>query len=335
MQATVLEQWRQPIVLQDIPSPELGPNDALVRVHACGICHADLHIAEGMMEPMGARTPLLLGHEITGVVEQVGGEVAHPRPGDRVGVYFQYNCGHCRFCLSGEEEVCAERRLAGFGGAPGGYARYVSVPARNLVPLPDGLDFAAAAPLFCAGLTMYGALKNGGVRPGQRVAVLGIGGLGHLGLALARAMGAEVVALTSSESKADLARRLGAHEVIVGEGFGQQLQGMGGADVIISTSLDGGAVAEAFGGLVPLGTLVLTGVTTEPLPVNPFILFYQQQRVVGSTIGARGDMVELLRLAVATGIRPLIETYPLDEVNAAHERVRSNKVRFRAVLTPA
>ncbi len=333
MKAALLERVREPLAVTEEPAPAVGPDDVLVRVHACGVCHADLHIADGMLEAQGVPLPLLLGHEVAGVVSEVGSEVTHPRPGDRVGMYFQFNCGHCRYCLAGEEEVCGARRMAGFGGAPGGYAEYIVLPAANALPLPEGLDFVDAAPLFCAGLTMFGALKNGGVRPGQRVAVLGIGGLRHLGLALARAMGAEVVALTSSKSKADLARQLGAHEVIAGDGMGQRLLQMGGADVIVSTTIDSGAVAQALQGLAPLGTLVLTGATMDPLPVIPGLLLFQQQRVIGSTIGSRGDMMELLQFVTATGIRPMTETYALDEVNAAHARVRANEIRFRAVLT--
>lgn len=335
MNAAVLERANQPLVMKSVPDPRPGPADVLVRVRACGVCHTDLHIAEGLTESFGLPLPPILGHEIVGVVEEVGTEVTHLQPGARVGVSYILSCGRCRFCAAGEEELCPDKRTAGMVGAAGGYAEYIVVPAANALPLPPELDDVAAAPLFCAGITVYAALKNAGLRPSQRAAVLGIGGLGHLGLAIARAMGAEVIALTSTDAKADLARQMGAHRVLAGAGRGQQLLAMGGADVLLSTTIDTAAISDAFQGLAPGGTLALTGVTMEPFPIVPALLAIQQQRVIGSLVGSRADMLELLRLAVLHGIRPLTETYGLDEVNAVHERMRSNQIRFRGVLMPA
>jgi D-arabinose 1-dehydrogenase-like Zn-dependent alcohol dehydrogenase len=322
------------MVIKEVPDPRVGPRDALIRVHACGVCHTDLHVADGLIAAMGFPAPSILGHEVGGVVEAVGDEVTHIAPGDRVGVYWIYGCGLCPFCVSGEEEVCAQAPMAGISGADGGYADLVAVPAANVIRLPSELTFVDAAPLFCGGLTVYGALKNAGLRSGQRVAVLGIGGQGHLALAIARAMGAEVIALTSTAAKEDLARRMGAHHVITGEGLGQRLHEMGGADVILSTTIDTHAIIQVLPGLRPLGTLVLTGITMEPLPIVPFPLLAQQQRVIGSKAGSRADMRDLLQLAASHGIRPLTQTYALAEVNTVHEQLATNKVGFRAVLTP-
>lgn len=177
------------------------------------MCHTDLHIAEGFLAGFGIDPfPLVLGHEVTGVVEQVGADVNHLNTGERVGVYYVFTCGRCRYCLSGQEEACltlySEFPLGGFT-LDGGYARYMKVPADYVIPLPEELDFVAAAPLFCGGLTVYGGFKNAELRPGQRAAVLGIGGLGHLAIPIARAMGAEVIAITSTEAKVELARQLG------------------------------------------------------------------------------------------------------------------------------
>jgi len=339
MRAAVMEAARQPMVIQERAVPPIGPDEVLIRITAAGVCHTDLHLSEGLFETVGINPfPVVPGHEIVGVVERIGAAVTVLAPGDRVGAYWVYSCGRCLSCLSGEEQACP-RLLTEFPAngvsRQGGYAQYLALPASHALPLPDELDFVAAAPLFCAGLTMYGALKNAQVRPGQRVAVLGIGGLGHLGLAIARAMGAEVIALTSTAAKADLAREMGARQVLYGTAdIGAQLQANGGADVVVSTTIEPAAIAAVMVGLRPRGALVLTGVTMEPLPLVPTFLAFGQQRVIGSLIGSRRDMVELLQLAAQAGIRPLTETYPLAEANAVHERLRANQVRFRAVLLP-
>lgn len=334
MQAVVMEQLNQPLVIKEVDDPEVGPSDVLIRVGAAGVCHTDLHLTEGLFAAAGISGPLVLGHETAGTVEQAGAAVANVKPGDRVGAYWILACGHCRNCTGGEEESCLSGPQAVGFHQPGGYAEYLRLPAEFAVPLPDGLDFVDAAPLFCGGLTVYGALKNAEAKPGERVAVLGIGGLGHLALAVARAMGTEVIALTSTEDKACLARELGAHHVIAGDDLGKRLAAMGGADVILSTTVDPKPLADCYQGLRPLGRLVPVGVTTEPLPIPPLMLFLNQQKIVGSTVGSRRDMLDLLNLAARDNIRPKTETYTLERANAAHDRVRANQVRFRAVLTP-
>ena len=222
MRAAVLERPQTPLVLQEVAIPEVGPREALVRVRACGVCHTDLHLAEGLFKAFGYDPfPLIPGHEIAGVVEAWGAEVTGLRQGDRVAVYWWHSCGRCRCCLAGEEESCLEglAKMQATGlTRHGGYAPWVCVPADCLVPLPAEMDFAAAAPFGCAGLTVYAGLVNAGLKAGRRVAMLGLGGLGHLGLQIARAMGAEVVALTSSESKQELAVRSGSPSRPAGHG---------------------------------------------------------------------------------------------------------------------
>jgi D-arabinose 1-dehydrogenase-like Zn-dependent alcohol dehydrogenase len=263
MKAAIQERAQAPLVLEDLPAPAVGPREALVRVRACGVCHTDLHLAEGLFKTFGYDPfPLVPGHEIAGIVEEVGREVTHLRPGDRVTVYWWHSCGCCRCCLAGQEESCLEglAKMQATGlTRNGGYAEYVSVPADCLVPLPAEIEFADAAPFSCAGLTVYAGLKNAGLRPGQRAAMLGIGGLGHFGLQIARAMGAEVIALTSSESKQEIARQLGAHHVLpaTGREFGKRLRELGGADVVVSTTMDFQTIRDVMDGLVPQGTLVL------------------------------------------------------------------------------
>jgi propanol-preferring alcohol dehydrogenase len=334
VRAAVLEEFNQPIAIRDVPDPSVGPRDVLIRVEAAAICHTDLDAAAGAMASVGIRGPLIMGHETTGVVEQVGAEVSHIAPGRRVGVFFTLGCGHCRACTDGEEESClGGAQTIGFQ-RPGGYAEYIAVPASVAVPLPDELDGVSAAPLFCGGLTAYAALKNAQLRPGERVAVLGVGGLGHLALAIARALGAEVVALTSTESKVELARQMGAHHVLVGAELGRQLAEMGGADVIISTTIDSAPLASVYAGLRPLGRMVLTGVTPEPLSISPMALILNQHKIIGSFAGSRADLLSLLSLAASHNIRPMTERFLLDGVNDAYARVRRNQVRFRAVLSP-
>lgn len=339
MKAAVQEQPKQPMVIKDVadPAPEAG--EVLIKVQAAGVCHTDLHIAGGDFADFGYDPfPLIMGHEIAGEVEQLGDGVSDLKQGDRVGVHFVLACGKCPSCQMGEEETCVDF-LSGFAGVgwtiDGGYAEYVQVPAARVIPLPQALDFVDAAPLCCAGLTMYAGFKNAGLQAGQRVAVLGIGGLGHLAIPIAKAMGAEVVAITSTESKGGLAKQLGAHDVISGAvaESGQKLMEMGGANVVLSTTINPEAIVPTMKGLLPQGTLVLTGVTMEPMPIVPTMLIVPQHRVIGSASGSSQEQRELLQLAVNHKIRPMTETFPLEEVNAVHDRLRANQVRFRAVLT--
>jgi D-arabinose 1-dehydrogenase-like Zn-dependent alcohol dehydrogenase len=340
MKAAVQEQAKQPMIIKDVPDPWPGTGEVLIKVYGAGVCHTDIHIADGDLAAFGFDPyPLTLGHEIAGVVEQVGSGVSGIQTGDRVGVHFILPCGQCPYCQMGEEESCLEylTSFAGIGWTMnGGYAEYVKVPANRVIPLPPALDFVDAASLFCAGLTTYAGLKNAALQPGQRVAVLGIGGLGHLAIQIAKAMGAEVIAITATKSKAELAKRLGAHEVIDGAETetGKKLMEMGGVNVILSTTVAPEAIAPTMAGLLPQGALVLTGATMAPLPLVPMMLLVPQHRVMGSLVGSSHEQRELLQLAVEHNIRPMVETYALDKANHAHDRLRANQVRFRAILTP-
>jgi alcohol dehydrogenase, propanol-preferring len=342
MKAAVLHQAQQPMVIRNVPDPLMGVDDVLIKVRACGVCHTDLHIVDGALGAAGLDPfPIIMGHEIVGEVEQVGSQVTHLKPGDRVGAYWQFGCGHCHYCRSGKEQTCITNlstghpRQAGIT-LPGGYAEYVTVGAEYAMPLPNTMEFVDAAPFLCAGLTVYGGFKNASLRPGQRVAVLGVGGLGHLAIPVAKAMGAEVIAITSTESKQAVAKQLGADHTIhaCDVEAGKKLLEMGGADVVLSTTIDPATINGAMQGLLPCGSLVLLGLTTDPLPVIPLLLLITGQRVIGSVIGSRSDFQELMALADQQHIRPMTELYMLDDVNVAHERLREGKVRYRAVLTP-
>lgn len=342
MKAAVLEQAQQPIVIKHVPDPSIGVHDVLIKVRACGVCHTDIHIVDGLLGGLGIDPfPLIMGHEIVGHVEQVGSGVTHLKPGDRVGAYWQFGCGHCHYCVSGKEQLCITNMGAGQPQSagvtlPGGYAEYVTLDAEYAMLLPDGMEFVDAAPFLCAGLTVYGGFKNAALRPGQRAAILGVGGLGHLAIPVAKAMGAEVIAITSTESKQAVAKQLGADHIINAceAEAGKKLLEMGGADVVLSTTVNSAAINGAMQGLLPQGAMVLLGLTTDPLPVIPAMLLFAEQRILGSLIGSRHDFQELMKLAVQNKIRPMTETYALDDVNLAHERLREGKVRYRAVLTP-
>ena len=342
MKAAILEKAKQPIAIKTVADPSVGVNDVLIKVCACGVCHTDLHIVDGLMGAFGIDPfPLIMGHEIVGEVVQVGAKVTHLKPGDRVGAYWQFGCGHCHYCLSGKEQACLANLRAVHpeqAGVtlPGGYAEYFAVGAEYAILLPDQIDFVDAAPFLCAGLTMYSSFKNAALRPGQRAAILGIGGLGHIAIPIAKAMGAEVIAITSTDSKQAMAKELGADHTITASGAeaGQKLSDMGGADVVLSTTLNTEAIQGIHNGLLPQGALVLTALNTDPLPLSQIHIIAWGQRVIGSIIGSRSDFQELMQLASQNNIRPMTETYALDDVNKAHERLREGKVRYRAVLTP-
>lgn len=330
MRAAIIEQLRQPLVLRDVDRPAIGPRDILLQVKACGICYTDLRVVDALGGPA---LPLIPGHEVVGVVAAVGSEVTEVAPGDRVGAHAHFACGQCVYCGSGEEEACTTgfSRLAGVS-LNGGYADYMRLPASHAIPLPASLAFADAAPFFCAGLTVYAALKNGQLRPGQRVAIVGIGGLGHLAIPIARAMGAEVYAVTGSPDKADFARARGAVFAGSVSDVAGELGRLGGAHVILNTANTLDVVGALASSVATQGAIVLASADGATLPIPPYLFTARQLRVIGSFFGSRQDVRDVLALAGQHGIRPVIETYPLAEVNRAHARLRANAVRYRAVL---
>jgi propanol-preferring alcohol dehydrogenase len=284
--------------------------------------------------PGASALPRIPGHEPVGVVAAVGSAVSDLVPGDRIGAHAFFSCGECDHCRTGEEEACVTgfSRVAGLG-LDGGYAEYLRLPADHAIPLPDDMAFTDAAPFFCAGLTTYAALKNGGLQPGQRVVVIGIGGLGHLAIPLARAMGATVYAVTSSPDKTRLALERGATMAGDVAAVAAALKQVGGAHLVLNTA----NALDAVGVLAPTmarqGAIVLVAAGGDTVPLPPALLIGRQLRMIGSFFGSRQDLREVLTLAQRHAIRPMIETYPLSEVNVAHARLRANQVRYRAVLT--
>ncbi len=313
----------------------MGPGEVLVRVYASGICGADLEIARG--EYPLARFPLTPGHEVAGIVEQVGPDAEGFRPGNRVGLgWLQGICGRCEACVAGKETLCSAQRATGVN-VDGGHAEYVLARAAYLHPLPDSIPFEHAAAIMCPGMTAYSALKLGSVRPGGRVAILGLGGVGHLALQFALAMGAEVTVVTrGGEEKLALARKLGAHHALDSrqQGAGRVLQEIGGAELVLAASISGRETSEAILGLKPDGVMILIGVPPEPLTVPADPMCAGRRRIIGLPSGGRTDMREALAFAARAGIQPMVETFPLHEAHKVLERMEKGLVRFRAVLVP-
>jgi alcohol dehydrogenase/propanol-preferring alcohol dehydrogenase len=319
------------LVERDVPEPGFG--EALVRVHACGVCHSDVLAKEGGYP--GVTYPVVPGHEIAGVIEALGDGVHGWEVGERVGVgWFGGNCGYCEWCRRGMLLDCENMEIPGIT-ADGGYADFVLVRASAMASMPDDLASDEAAPLVCAGITTYNALRQSGVRGGDRVAVLGVGGLGHLGVQFAVKLGLETVAIARGTEKEPLARELGAHHYIDSTGTdpAQALLELGGVDLILSTVTSSDAMAAAFGGLRPGGKLLVVGASMDPIAVPAAALIAGSKGIVGHASGTSRDSEDTLAFSVLTGVRPMIETMPLESAAEAYQKMISGEARFRMVLT--
>lgn len=319
-------------VERDVPAPASGT--LRVRVEACGICHSDALTKEGLWP--GIQYPRVPGHEIAGVVDAVGDGVGGWRRGDRVGVgWHGGHCGHCDSCRRGDFVTCQVALQVPGIAYDGGYADYVVVPVGALARIPDELSAVEAAPLMCAGVTTFNSLRHSGARAGDVVAVLGIGGLGHLAVQFAARMGFRTVAIARGTDKAALAERLGAQAYVDGaaQDPAAELQRMGGAKVILATVTNGTAMSAALGGLGVNGRLVVLGAAPEPLQVPGVPLLMGRRSVVGWPSGSAIDSQDTLAFSVLTGVRSMNETFPLERAPEAFEHMMSGKARFRAVLT--
>jgi alcohol dehydrogenase len=320
------------LVERDVPST--GPGEVRVRVQACGICHSDMWAKEGVL-PF-TPYPIVPGHEIVGVIDEVGPDVRGGwQPGDRVGVgWFGGACHHCESCRRGDFITCANAKIPGIS-FDGGYADMVVVAADALAAVPEELSTAEAAPLLCAGVTTYHALRRSPARPGDRVAVLGVGGLGHLGIQFAARMGFEVVAISRGTAKEGLARELGAHHHVDSAAGdpGQALAEMGGATVVLATAASGEAASSTLPGLAPRGQLVVLGAAEDPLQVPAPSLIMPAATIAGHPSGTSKDSEDTLRFCRLTGTRPMVETYPVEKAAEGYDRMLANDARFRVVLT--
>ncbi len=328
MKAAVVPAVNGTWQIRDVPRPEPGPTQVLIKVGASGLCYSDVHQTRNW--PWPGDFPRILGHEPVGEVVAVGAAVRTRAVGDRVGApTLQSSCGRCEWCLRGEPLFC--QRWVGISFAlPGGHADYMLAEASATVPLPAALSYEQAAPLFCAGYTVWSGLRSAVPRPGERVAVLGIGGLGHLAVQYAKAAGFETTAITRSPDKVDLARSLGADTVVAD---GDALRRAGGADVILAASNSYAATGAALAGLRPDGRVVLMGISDEPLVVTSDLIF-KRQRIIGSQQNGPEYLYEALALAAAGKVRVYTESFPLSEAAHAYRRVANGDVHFRAVLVP-
>jgi Zn-dependent alcohol dehydrogenases len=330
--AAVVAEAGGPFELAERELPEPGPGQVRLTVEACGVCRSDAALVNAGLP--GIRFPLVTGHEIAGRVDAVGDGVEGRQPGDRVAVgWFGGNCGTCLPCREGDFIHCTRLQVPGWA-YPGGYAESTVVPASALARIPDALSAAEAAPMGCAGVTTFNALRHSAARPGDLVAVLGLGGLGHLGVQFANRLGFETVAIARGADKADDAKRLGAHHYVDGNGdVATQLQALGGAKVVLATAASSAAMAATIDGLRHNGELIVLGATPEPIQVSPFQLIAAGRTVHGHPSGTARDVEETLDFAALTGVRPVIETRPLEEVQAAYDRMLSGDARYRMVLT--
>ena len=319
------------IVECEIPEP--GPGQVRVKVNACGVCHSDAVVVEGSWP--GISYPRVPGHEIAGVVDAVGAGVSEWKKGQRVGI--GWHGGHdftCPECRRGDFINCINEKDTGIS-YDGGYQEYMLAPHEALIAIPDGLSDIDAAPLMCAGITTYNSLRHSGVLPGDLVAVQGIGGLGHLGVQFANKFGYRVAAIGRGSENAALAKKLGASLYIDSKSMNpaEELQKLGGARAILATAPNSKAMAELVGGLGANGKLIVIGLSFDPLGVAPAQLISGKKALQGWASGTPADGEDTLRFSELSGVRAMIETFPLDKANEAYERMMSGKVKFRAVLT--
>jgi propanol-preferring alcohol dehydrogenase len=288
MKAALLREIGKLIELTDVPTPEPGPGEVLIHVDACGVCHSDVHLADGdwdMLRPI-TKTPLILGHEVIGTVHQLGGGVTDLKLGDRVGVpWLHWSCGDCEFCKEGREVLCSKQRVTGCT-VDGGFAEFLTAPASHSVRIPDSLDTDETAPMLCAGLTVFRALKQSGLRAGQRLAVFGVGGLGHLAIQIAKALGAWTAAVDISDAKLTLATECCADAVFnsTASPVPKEMKKLGGMHVVLVTSGSKAAYETALRCLRKGGTLMIVGMAPEPISVSTVAMVSLEARIMGSAV---------------------------------------------------
>src|SRR5881396_940040 len=327
MKAAVVPAVKAKWEMKEVPTPKPEANQVLIKIHASGLCYTDVHITQGEIPTQFPRT---LGHEPVGEIVAVGPGVRTRRVGDRVGVpWIQTSCGRCEWCQRGKPMFCAEQIGTGVGIA-GGHAEYMIAYADATLLLPERLSYEQAAPIFCAGYTVWSGLRWADPQPHERIAVVGIGGLGHLALQYAKAAGFETIAISRSPDKDKMIRELGADEIVRD---GKSLAAAGGADMILSTSNSTKSMVDSIQGLRPDGRLVTMGADAEPLTISLMDLISKRIRIIGSQKNGPEYLYEALDFVAKGKVKTIVETYPLAEAPKAYDRVAEGKARFRAVLT--
>jgi D-arabinose 1-dehydrogenase-like Zn-dependent alcohol dehydrogenase len=319
------------IVEREIPTP--GAGQVRIKVQACGVCHSDMFTKEGAWP--GIQYPRVPGHEVAGIIDELGAGVSAWKKGQRVGVgWHGGHDGTCPSCRRGDFRNCRNFKIPGIS-YDGGYQQYMVAPVEALAAIPESLSDVEAAPLLCAGITTFNALRHSGAMPGDLVAVLGIGGLGHLGIQFANKFGYKVAAIGRGSENATLAKKLGASVYIDSKSTNaaEALQKLGGAQVILATAPSSKAMSELIDGLGPNGKLMVIGVTFDPIEVTPVQLVSGSRAIQGWAAGTAADSEDTLRFADLTGVRPMIETFPLEKASEAYDRMLSGKAEFRVVLT--
>jgi alcohol dehydrogenase, propanol-preferring len=336
MKAAVLHEFKTPLSLEEVPLPEVGADEVLIEVEVCGVCHSDLHVADGDWAQLAGivKKPLILGHEIVGRVAERGAAVEAIRVGDRVGVpWVQWTCGQCEFCREGNENLCVKQRITGVM-VDGGYAEYAKAPASHVIKIPDALSSEQAAPLLCAGVTVHRALKQAEIRAGQRLAVFGVGGLGHIAVQIGCAAGAEVTAIDVSEEKLALAKSLGAARTLnaATSNVAKELRRAGSVHVAIVTSAAKSAYDMAFYCVRPTGTLLVVGLPANEISFPAILMAGREIKIKASSVGTREDLHETLAMGAAGTIHCQVTARPLAEVQDVLGELSRGEVSGRVVL---
>lgn len=337
MKAAVLHEFKKPLAFEDVPRPSVEANDLLIQVEACGICHSDLHVADGdwpQFVPI-TKLPLIPGHEVAGNVVEKGSAVREFQVGDRVGMpWIYWTCGECEFCCEGNENLCTKQKITGVT-VDGGFAEFVKAPASHVVRIPDGLSAVEVAPLFCAGVTVFRALRQARISPGQRLAIFGIGGLGHLAVQIGREMGAEITAIDTADEKLQLAESLGAVKGFNARSSNvvKELRTASGVHVALVTSAAKAAYDTAFACVRPRGTLLVVGLPPDDICFPPIMMAAKEVRVQASAVGTRQDLREVLTMASQGKIRCKVAARPLSEANLVINQLRQGQVSGRMVLS--
>jgi alcohol dehydrogenase, propanol-preferring len=338
MKAAVLHEFKKPLAIEEVTRPTPGPAEVLIEVEACGVCHSDLHVADGDWKQFAGivKKPLILGHEIVGRVVEKGAAVQDLRVGDLVGVpWVHWTCGDCELCRGGNENLCIKQAITGVT-VDGGYAEFAKAPASHAMRIPPNLSPKEVAPLFCAGVTVYRALKGAKILAGQRLAVFGVGGLGHIAIQIGQSFGAEVTAIDISDEKLAQAKSLGASRALNASSSDvvKALRGEGGVHIAIVTSAAKAAYDMAFYCLRPTGTLLVVGLPAENICFPPIMMAAGEVRIQATAVGTREDLREVLAMAAAGKVRCQVTSRPLVQVNEVLEDLRRGRIGGRVVLTP-